>query len=104
MAVVYTHDGFDENGNPRFNISVDTPGAELLMTGPITGTVVVDGVEYDVTPEFIEAPDRATALLISDAIGARLQAEGHPVFLNDPEADDFGFVAIPSTVSHPQES
>lgn len=103
MAVVYTHDGFDDNGAPRFNISVDTPGAELLMTGPIKGTVVVDGVEYDVTPEFIEAPDRATALRISDAIGARLQAEGHPVFLNDPDAPDLGFVAIPSSESHPQE-
>ncbi len=104
MAVVYTHDGFNDDGSPRFNISVDTPGAELLMTGPIRGSVVVDGVEYDVTPEFIEAPDRATALLISDAIGARLQAEGHPIFLNDPEAHDLGFVAVPSSVSHPLES
>jgi hypothetical protein len=104
VAVVYTHDGFNADGSPHFVISVDTPGAELLMTGPITGTVVVGGVEYDVTPEFIEVPSRAVALAISDAIGARHQAEGHPLFVNDPESDSLGFVAVPSSESHPQES
>ena len=97
MAVQYTHIGFNEDGTPRFHVESDVPGAHLVLTGPIVGPVVVDGVAVDVSAPVIEAESPAHALAISDAIGARHVAEGHSDFVNDPDADSFGFVHIPST-------
>lgn len=97
MTVRYTHIGFNEDGTPRFHIESDQPGAHLVMTGPIVGTVDVDGQTIDVSAPFIEATSPEEALAISDAIGARHVAEGHPDFVNDPSVDSFGFVHIPST-------
>jgi hypothetical protein len=59
--------------------------------------ILASGDSIDVSAPFIEAASTEQALAISDAIGARHVAEGHPDFVNDPTADDFGFVHIPST-------
>lgn len=97
MTVHYDHIGFNEDGTPRFHIWSDQPDAHLVMTGPIVGSVEVDGQTVDVSAPFIEAASTEQALAISDAIGARHVAEGHPDFVNDPTVDSFGFVHIPST-------
>lgn len=95
MAVHYEHIGFNEDGSPRFHITSDS--GHVVMTGPIIGPITVDGVQVDVSAPFIEAADEAQAVAISDAIGERLVAEGHPDFVADPEKDSFGFVHTPST-------
>lgn len=69
-----------------------------VVTGPITGIVVLpDGRKVDVSPAVVMAADAAEALAIADAIGARHQQEGHPLFLADPEVDDLGFTYSPSS-------
>ena len=103
MAVHYDHIGFNEDGTPRFHIWSDNPDAHLVITGPIVGTVDVDGASVDVSAPVIEVASQAQALAVSDAIGARHVAEGHPDFVNDPSVDSFGFVHVPSSVSHPME-
>jgi hypothetical protein len=97
----YDHIGTNEDGTPRFNIWSDIPNAHLVMTGPIIGTVDIDGSPVDVSAPFIEVPDEETALKISDAIGLRHVQEGHPDFVNDKSidedglpVDDFGFVHV----------
>jgi hypothetical protein len=75
-----------------------------LFTGPISGVVEVDGEVYDVTPAWVYFDSAELALKVSDAIGARHQAEGHPDFLRDPEADDHGFVFTPSTPRVPRKT
>lgn len=97
MTVHYDHIGFNEDGTPRFHIWSDQPDAHLVWTGPITGAVEVDGEVIEVTAEWIEAASPEQALAISDAIGERHVAEGHPDFVKDPTVDSFGFVHIPST-------
>ena len=97
MTVHYTHIGYNEDGTPRFHVESDVAGAHLVLTGPIVGPVMVDGVAIDVSAPVIEAESPAHALAISDAIGARHVAEGHSDFVNDPDADSFWFVHIPST-------
>lgn len=97
MAVHYEHIGTNEDGTPRFHIYSDDPSAHLVMTGPIVGTVDIAGRTVDVSAPFIEVADEAEALAVSDAIGARHVAEGHPDFVNDPTADSFGFVHIDSS-------
>lgn len=96
MAIVKTNIGTNEDGIPRFHYHSDTD-APLVVTGPISGPVTLpDGSVYDVTPEVIEAwPGHELA--ISDAIGARHEAEGHP-----EHGPDEPFVHIPSSVSHPE--
>lgn len=96
MTVRYTHIGFNEDGSPRFHIESDQPDAHLLMTGPIVGTVDVDGQTIDVSAPFVEAASPEQALAISDAIGARHVAEGHPDFVKDPDLDSLGFVHVAS--------
>jgi len=96
MAVHYDHIGTNEDGTPRFHIYSDNPSAHLVITGPIVGTVDVAGVPVDVSAPVIEVPDEATALAVSDAIGARHVALGHPDFVNDPDLDSLGFVHVAS--------
>lgn len=68
-------------------------GPHLVMTGPISGTVTLpDGTVVDVTPDFIEVESVEQARLVSDAIGARHVAEGHPSFADEPH----DFVHTPS--------
>ncbi len=70
----------------------------VLLTGPIVGNVTLpDGKVVNVTPTVVEVADEAEAAAVADAIGARHAAEGHPDFLRDPEADNLGFVHIPTT-------
>lgn len=102
MAIHYEHVGFNPDGSPHFNITCDDPDAHVVLTGPITGTVVVDGETIDVSAPFIEASSPEHALAISDAIGQRHVLEGHPDFVNDHsvdpetglEVDDYGFVHV----------
>jgi hypothetical protein len=71
----------------------------IVLTGPISGTVTLpDGKTINVTPEVVEVADDAEAIALSNAIGARHAAEGHPDFIKDPEADNLGFVHIPTEV------
>lgn len=55
--------------------------SHALVTGPgITGTVTLpDGQVIDVTDPVIYLPDLDTVNAVSDAIGARYAAEGHPL-------------------------
>lgn len=96
MGVHYDHIGTNEDGTPRFHIWSDVPGAHLVMTGPIVGTVDVAGETIDVSAPFIEVADETAALAVSDAIGRRHVLEGHPDFVNDPEMDSLGFVHVDS--------
>lgn len=96
MGVHYDHIGTNEDGTPRFHIWSDVPGAHLVMTGPIVGTVDVGGETIDVSAPFIEVADEAAALAVSDAIGHRHVLEGHPDFVNDPDLDSLGFVHVAS--------
>jgi len=104
VAIHYEHAGFNPDGSPHFNITSDDPNAHIVLTGPITGQVVVDGQAVDVSAPFIEAKDEAHALAISDAIGLYHVEHGHPDFVNDHsidpetgrEVDDFGFVHVGS--------
>lgn len=101
MAITVTVEGFNEDGTPHLHYKSD--GA-IVITGPITGHVVLpDGKMLDVTPPFIEVKDEAEALLVSDAIGVRHEAEGHPDFVKDPTVDSFGFKAVLSAESHPAQ-
>lgn len=69
----------------------------VVLTGPITGNVTLpDGTVVNATPAVVEVADEAQAAALSDAIGARHQAEGHPDFVRDPGADNLGFVHIPT--------
>lgn len=68
----------------------------VVVTGPVEGTVDVDGVRVNVSPAVIEVDTAEKAAAVADAIGEKLQAEGHPSFLNDPTVSDFGFVYTPS--------
>ena len=68
----------------------------VVVTGPVSGTVVVDGETVNVTPAVIAVDSPETAIKVADAIGEKLQAEGHPAFLADPNVPNDGFVHIPS--------
>lgn len=96
MTVKYTRVGTNADGSPHFRVESDDPTKRLVYTGPyIFGPVTLpDGTVYDVSPVIIEV-DAGHELLVSDAIGARHQADGHP--LHD---DDQPFVHTPSAVTH----
>lgn len=96
MAIHYEHAGFNPDGSPHFNITSDDPDAHIVLTGPITGSVLVDGKPVDVSAPFIEAKDEAHALAISDAIGLYHVEHGHPDFVKDDLVDSLGFVHVAS--------
>jgi hypothetical protein len=61
----------------------------VVLTGPIAGIVTLpDGTTYDVTEAIIEVQP-GHELLVSNAIGERHVAEGHPSFAT--EDHDFTF-------------
>lgn len=95
MALHKFNVGTNPDGSQRFQYVQDDRRVPVVVTGPITGTVTLpDGSVYDVTADVIEVwPGHE--LLVSDAIGARHEAEGHP----GHDADK-PFVATPSSVSH----
>lgn len=96
MAVEKIRLGTNEDGTPHF-LYRSTDGKPLVYTGPITGPVeLADGTVVDVSDEIVEVEDDAQALAVSDAIGARYDAEGHPLFLADPTVPDLGFISVPS--------
>lgn len=84
--------GTNEDGSPLFHYEAE-PGESVVFTGPISGAVQLpDGSIVDVTDPFVAVKDDQQALAVSDAIGARHEAEGHPLFADEP----FDFVHIPS--------
>lgn len=95
MTIHYDHIGTNPDGTPHFHIWSDVPDAHIVMTGPIVGDVVLpDGTHVAVSEPFIEAESQEQAIFISDAIGHRHEAEGHPDFVNDPLVDNLGFKAV----------
>jgi len=95
MTVKYTRIGTNEDGTPHFRVESDDSTKTLVLTGPIYGPVTLpDGTTYDVSAPVIEV-EPGHELLVSDAIGARHEADGHP--LHDP---DKPFVHIPAAVTH----
>lgn len=95
MAVIYTREGTNDDGSPRFSVRTDDPTKTLVLTGPIYGPVrVPDGTEYDVSAPVIEVTI-GHELQVSDAIAARHAADGHPW-----HDDAHPFFATPSGVSH----
>jgi hypothetical protein len=100
MAVRKEYVGLNEDGSPHFAYISDDPNDHLVVTGPLYGTVEVDGETIDITENVIAVDSHEKALAVSDAIGERHQAEGHPDFLKDPLVPNDGFVHVPSSVSH----
>lgn len=95
MTVHMTRLGTNDDGSPHYHIYSDDPTKALVWTGPIMGTVVLpDGTGYDITAPMIEV-EPGHELLVSDAIGERHQAEGHPGHDGDKP-----FVHTPATVTH----
>lgn len=98
MSVTKIRLGTKDDGTPLFHYLQDDPTKAVVITGPITGTVELpDGTVYDVSDDLIEV-EPGHELLVSNAIGERHAAEGHPLFLADPEVDDLGFVHEPTEV------
>jgi hypothetical protein len=88
MALKKTWDAVNER--------VHYQGEHVVFTGQATGYVTLaDGSVVDVTDPFVAADSPEHALAISDAIGARFAAEGHPA-----HRDGTAFVHTPSAVSH----
>lgn len=92
MALQKIRLGDNEDGTPHYFYRQTDPSVPVIVTGPISGTVTLpDGTVYDVTDAVIEvAPGHE--LHVSDAIGARHVAEGHP------RSDSF--VHVPSSLTH----
>lgn len=98
MAVTKIRLGTKDDGTPLYHYHQDDPTKAVVITGPITGSVELpDGTVYDVTDEIIEV-EPGHELLVSNAIGERHVAEGHPLFVADPTADNYGFVHDPTEV------
>jgi hypothetical protein len=74
--------GTNADGTPHYHYYA--PGAHVVVTGPITGTVdTEDGTTYDVTENVIAVhPEHAAQ--VGDMIGLRYEMEGHPSH-TDPE-------------------
>lgn len=92
--IEYRPDGFNEDGTPRLHIVSD---GHVVLTGNIVGTVEVGGKVIDVSAPAIEVESPEEGLLVSDAIGARHIAQGHPDFVADPDKDSFGFIHVDSS-------
>lgn len=71
-------------------------GGHVVLTGPVSGTVDVDGEPVNVSGDIIVVDSAEKAAAVADAIAVKLEAEGHPLFLNDPTVPDDGFEYIPS--------
>jgi hypothetical protein len=98
MALHKIRLGNNEDGTPHYLYQQDDPSIPLVFTGPISGTVETpDGTVYDVTEPVIEVQP-GHELHVSDAIGQRHEAEGHPLH----GADD-PFVHTPSKLSHSKD-
>ncbi len=84
----------NEDGTPAYHYHQDDPNAPVVITGPITGSVVLpDGSVYDVTDPVIEVwPGHETH--VAEAIGARYADEGHP-----SHRDGAPFVHVPQDSS-----
>lgn len=96
MAVTKIRLGTKDDGTPLFHYLQDDPTKAVVFTGPVAGVVELpDGTTYDVTDELIEV-EPGHELLVSDAIGDKHVAEGHPDLVADPERDSFGFVHVRS--------
>ena len=67
----------------------------VVLTGPVTGSVTVDGEKVNVAPAVIPVESEEHAAAVAEAIAVKLEAEGHPDFLNDPNVPDLGFTHIP---------
>lgn len=88
--------GTNADGSPHY-LYVADEGEHLVVTGPyITGEVTLaDGTVVDVNDPVIVVDSPAQALAVSDAIGERFAAEGHPTHDGDEP-----FVATPSALTH----
>lgn len=97
MALRKEYLGRNEDGSPHFHWISDDPNDVVVYTGPIYGAVTVDGEEIDVSDDYIAVDSQEKADKVSDAIGERHVAEGHPAFLADPNVPNDGFVHVPSS-------
>lgn len=97
MAVQKEFLGLNEDGTPHFRYYTDDPSEVLVVTGPLYGTVQVDGEDIDVSADVIAVESMDKALKVSDAIGEQHVANGHPAFLADPDVPNDGFVHVPSS-------
>jgi hypothetical protein len=58
----------------------------LVLTGPITGAVVLaDGTKVDVTPQLVEVDSPEQAAEVADLIARHYVANGHPAVDGDFE-------------------
>lgn len=66
--------GTNEDGSPRYHFS----GEHVVYTGPITGTVEVNGKQVDVSADFVEASSPEHAAAIAHAVATAYVEQGHP--------------------------
>jgi hypothetical protein len=91
--ITKTRLGTNEDGTPLFHYHSD---GHVVLTGPISGTVTTeDGTTYDIGPDLIEVASPQHALEVSDLIGQRHEADGHPL-----HNDENPFVHTPSALTH----
>lgn len=84
--------GTKDDGTPMYHYHC--PEGHVVLTGPITGVVEVDGETIDVTAEVVAFDTAEEALAVRLAVEDRYVAEGHPDFLNDPTVPDDGFTVV----------
>jgi hypothetical protein len=83
MALEKIRLGTNEDGSPHYLYRQTDPSIPLVVTGPIQGTVEVNGTVYDVTEPVIEVQP-GDEIAVSNAIGERHVEEGHPLFADEP--------------------
>jgi hypothetical protein len=89
-----TYLGLNPDGTPHFHYHEDDPTQALVITGKVYGEVTLpDGSLVEVSDSVISVPAEQKND-VSDAIGLRHIELGHPDFVNDPNADPFGYVHV----------
>jgi hypothetical protein len=87
MTLIKTRLGTNEDGSPLWHYHQDDPTKSVVVTGPISGAVIVNGQTIDVTEAVIEVANDTVAVAVAEAIAVRHVEEGHPMFEN--EVHDF---------------
>lgn len=97
MSLTKIRLGNNEDGTPHYHFMSDDPQNEhVVFTGPhVSGILTAaDDTPYDVTEPWISVKSIRHAVDICNAIGRKMELEGHPHHLADPEAPPFQMVKM----------